>query len=550
MSEFDQSRAFLDEVLANPDDDVPRLIYADYLEEAGDPRGEFIRLQCELAELDELDPRYLDLMIRSDQLLSEHRDAWAGELKQDVRKTEFSRGFIDRITILARAFLNEAESLYQSTPVNWLRFNYVKGVGPQLAETEALSNVRSLDLSGLKIPEKDLTALLMSPHLANLESLDLSHYDASFNDSIGAALAEMPAAATLRHLELPGGSRFLRVLANGGGFPKLQHLTVGSSYADDELQGIAKLKVPDLRSLKVRGSLSVADTEAIAELPLAQLKKLDLESTRVPGRGLQLLGDRGAFDAIEELSLAGCGLGMRGVAALFQGQRLAHCRSLNLSRNTELREQGRSRQFVEKLASHPAFGQLRRLHISGLNRSDIPLIAAARQFHQLELLELEMSHLAADDLASLADCPIVDSLRQLKLIGCEIDIETIHQMARKRLFPNLLRLDLGGGFEDRNSLDEVSVIELVTSSGLPNVQAIKLDFLYLSSKTLFAIAEKLELPELRQISFCHNRASRKSIDAVMSSPRLPKLSRLVLTGTSGLSNRDKLIADYGSKVQF
>jgi uncharacterized protein (TIGR02996 family) len=34
---------FLEAICANPDDDVPRLIFADWLEERGDPRGEFIR---------------------------------------------------------------------------------------------------------------------------------------------------------------------------------------------------------------------------------------------------------------------------------------------------------------------------------------------------------------------------------------------------------------------------------------------------------------------------------------------------------------------------
>jgi uncharacterized protein (TIGR02996 family) len=33
--------ALLQAVLASPDDDTPRLVYADWLEERGDPRGEF-----------------------------------------------------------------------------------------------------------------------------------------------------------------------------------------------------------------------------------------------------------------------------------------------------------------------------------------------------------------------------------------------------------------------------------------------------------------------------------------------------------------------------
>jgi uncharacterized protein (TIGR02996 family) len=45
----DDEKAFLRAVCEHPDDDRPRLIFADWLDEHGDPRGEFIRLQCALA---------------------------------------------------------------------------------------------------------------------------------------------------------------------------------------------------------------------------------------------------------------------------------------------------------------------------------------------------------------------------------------------------------------------------------------------------------------------------------------------------------------------
>jgi uncharacterized protein (TIGR02996 family) len=41
--------AFLAKIIAEPADDLPRLVYADWLDERGDPRGEFIRVQVELA---------------------------------------------------------------------------------------------------------------------------------------------------------------------------------------------------------------------------------------------------------------------------------------------------------------------------------------------------------------------------------------------------------------------------------------------------------------------------------------------------------------------
>src|SRR5688500_16170422 len=43
------AQAFLDAIVDAPDDDAPRLVYADWLDDHGDAdRAEFIRAQCEL----------------------------------------------------------------------------------------------------------------------------------------------------------------------------------------------------------------------------------------------------------------------------------------------------------------------------------------------------------------------------------------------------------------------------------------------------------------------------------------------------------------------
>ncbi len=58
--------SFLAAILADPSDETPRLIYADWLEERGDSRGEFIRIQCALAKLPPpypLMPQLLDVRL-------------------------------------------------------------------------------------------------------------------------------------------------------------------------------------------------------------------------------------------------------------------------------------------------------------------------------------------------------------------------------------------------------------------------------------------------------------------------------------------------------
>ncbi len=58
-------QGFLQAILADPDDDTPRLGFADWLEENGDPpRAEFIRLQVGRARLPFDDPRRLRIELR------------------------------------------------------------------------------------------------------------------------------------------------------------------------------------------------------------------------------------------------------------------------------------------------------------------------------------------------------------------------------------------------------------------------------------------------------------------------------------------------------
>jgi uncharacterized protein (TIGR02996 family) len=48
-----EEEAFIRSILASPRDDAPRLAFADWLEERGDPRGEFLRILLRLEALSE-----------------------------------------------------------------------------------------------------------------------------------------------------------------------------------------------------------------------------------------------------------------------------------------------------------------------------------------------------------------------------------------------------------------------------------------------------------------------------------------------------------------
>src|SRR5258708_13241155 len=99
-----ESEILLSQVIARPDWDGPRLIYADWLGERHDPRGEFIRVQCALARLPAADDRRAGLRDRADELLKLHQDDWAGPLKGLGSRWPLPPGFTDTVYIAPPRF--------------------------------------------------------------------------------------------------------------------------------------------------------------------------------------------------------------------------------------------------------------------------------------------------------------------------------------------------------------------------------------------------------------------------------------------------------------
>src|SRR5436190_8785610 len=121
-------RAFLEAVIETPADDAPRLVYADWLEDNGDPaRAEFIRAQIAREKTPHYDPQWARLRDRERELEKAHRAEWLAPLRRlEDRKVkeedrwEFERGFAQRATMSARTFLRHGAALVHSTPLRWL----------------------------------------------------------------------------------------------------------------------------------------------------------------------------------------------------------------------------------------------------------------------------------------------------------------------------------------------------------------------------------------------------------------------------------------------
>lgn len=87
----------LSQIHREPDNDDARRVYADWLVEQGNPRGELIHLQCERAA-----GRGTGAMARREgQLLKEHKKDWLDGLERVARNEhiEFERGFVASIAL-------------------------------------------------------------------------------------------------------------------------------------------------------------------------------------------------------------------------------------------------------------------------------------------------------------------------------------------------------------------------------------------------------------------------------------------------------------------
>jgi len=192
--------AFLADIAEHPDDDAPRLIYADWLEEHGNhARAEFIRTQVALARLTSDSPRRRQLAARARELLGKHGKKWAGAVRPILEEWHFHRGFLDRVTISAANLIKDAEKVFRLWPIRRLRLTGAGGRQAFLAALPSHASITSLDLIANDLTDV-VPALATCPALRHLSRLVLSFNP--LTDQALATLAEHHFFDSLRELQL------------------------------------------------------------------------------------------------------------------------------------------------------------------------------------------------------------------------------------------------------------------------------------------------------------------------------------------------------------
>jgi uncharacterized protein (TIGR02996 family) len=308
-------KELLQAVLERPDDDAPRLVYADALMAEGDPRGEFIQVQCALKA------RRGDtsaLMTRERALLSAHKAQW--EAPFEGVGLVWSRGFPETVIGQGKALVKLLPACVEELPIRSV-------------------TVSSTDLDSFVA----LTKLPALRRVAELEISGSDRYDDWTIGDVGAeALARAPMDA-LRKLTLgPNriGTEGSLHLSMALWLMKLTKFAYGGNVLDANIVG----SLTSVRELSIQGNsvpctslndgierLRLSDCRLIGALPkLPHLHTLILDQSRVGDEGaLELV--RGPFPKLEVLRLDHNGIGDLGAAALSATQ--LPLVELNLSNN-------------------------------------------------------------------------------------------------------------------------------------------------------------------------------------------------------------------------
>ena len=414
-----QHEAFLQSILEAPNDDAPRLVYADWLDDHGDgDRAEFIRVQCRLARLDPYDPERRELRRREYELHAEHWGEWAAPFVGRVERWRFRRGFVEQIRCDGRQFLKEAKRLLELAPIRELLLEHPeKGDFRRVVASKHLRRITHLDLDFARLGDDGMAGLADSSNVAQLTDLSLK-----WNDLTTAGMLAVVRTPRLRSLR------------------RVQFYESDGWGKDDDFQAVVKgCTLPALQRLHWNSKLSPDSIRALLDAPLArQLTSLSLQ--RIGPEGLRLLAGSAALERLEWLEAQyGEDVDAEAAARLAGSPLMGRLTSLTLSL-LKLGDDG-----VIELSRAPA-GRLRELDLScnQIGEAGARALAGAPLCRSLARLDLASNCFGDRGAAALAKSANLGSLRHLDVGSSDVTWRGARALLGSPLADQLSLLGLGG----------------------------------------------------------------------------------------------------------
>jgi uncharacterized protein (TIGR02996 family) len=314
MSDAD---AFLAAIIADPDSDVPRLVFADWLEEHGDTeRAEFIRLQCSL-ERDVLSrEETLRVTARVNELIGQHKPSW--RIPKIPGSQTFQRGFVDQLHISAADLLQYHEVIERTTPIIELRLSAAEQYTNQLAELPILRRLRRLEIRNENIGPR-LRDLCRPNVLPELRSLVLRNNRlwSEYVTTLSELAKHLPKLERLDLSGNPMGDEGMQALAGSENLAGLRELVLQSDDVDQ------------LYTIHEPGAAALAKSRT-----LTQLQALYLGGQNIGDLGCRSLIHSPNFRELKVLDVSQNNLtGVGWIADFVRSSQFGGLRYLNLARN-------------------------------------------------------------------------------------------------------------------------------------------------------------------------------------------------------------------------
>jgi uncharacterized protein (TIGR02996 family) len=396
--------ALLAAVIAAPADDLPRLVYADWVEERGEPdRAAFIRGQVELART----PPWEPFAVRCRHFSADDLDSgrrWLDRLpdvgdRWFVRwdgEHAYRRGFGWALAVEQPPALVEAgDAVFAAAPVGRLALGTATlDDWRAFARCPWLARVTDITFGGLNSPNEPAGAIGQSPYATGLRDLSFDRSDIASMPLILERLMRSPVGPRLTGLHFARGweiaHEMIDALAAGPAPPRLDRL----SYPDGHLDWY------NLRRL--------LDLPVIPSLTFLRLTRnwLDTDGAKVVAAAPALAG-------LADLDISRCALDAPAVAELAATTRLTNLRRLDLYRNT-IGPDG-----VALLAAAPAFAGLRSLGLSQTGADDraLPALVRGRVWPNLVELDLRENRITDAGAKALLGAAVPPDLAAVRLDG-------------------------------------------------------------------------------------------------------------------------------------
>jgi uncharacterized protein (TIGR02996 family) len=404
--------ALLAAIRATPDEDTPRLAYADWLDEhatsdAQRARAEFIRVQIEHSNVyalrDRLAERYRKLEQREAEIRERYSKEWLAEfVGVSTGKCEFAKGFLYRLELNAKHCTRAPRPSWYREPLVEVVLTGDTRVVEQLCHKGWLDGVSALDLRPAAPTDADAIAEVLACAscavcLSRLSLWDDGYSDRALRAVAGGALAELCELSCMGQFTPNGWETVLHAPSAS----RLKGLTIGHrapwQTADGNRPGPALAQV-------------------LVEAPVhSQLEFLWLCGCGLTNDGLASLGSRGRFTRLEQLHIDDERPGAEALRALGVGNfpvltelRLSHC---------ELDD-----EVLVILTNSSLMSRLERFDLS-MNRLTVAsarAIATSGRTGKLKYLDLGFNAIGDAGVVALSVSPHFPVLEEMYLSGARL----------------------------------------------------------------------------------------------------------------------------------